>query len=448
MRPATLLRALLVLALVLMIIHARSAPSTHSGKPFAAAQLKAFSLPPIPETGKLLPLPTLPIPMTEKPPPPPTPPIPVTVPPPPTALPVRVAGKPCPTGCETHGTCNRQTGECQCLPMMGGKSCDLNLVPSCRRLWSIELPIPPCQALATELEEWKNFPASCECLAECHALNHRIVYADKCVNTTQTRLHPQGDRSAQYPWVDPHGDGRWMRQAYTPDRKAAPLSEQELTRLNLVLAEKLTAHGDETIKMGLCSGRGLHTEAMPWWPSQARSERHCHCVPGWFGAQCEHGPGSPMSPQAKRYCVKDCSGRGVCKLNFCHCVPGTWGIDCGLGEVDRSAVLVATQEHHQLLRHRPGTPSQPEGWTEAMLSAPSPLHTPKSEGALRIFVYDLPPRFNVWLTAHFRREGRWDQSYLYSLDAKIHRWLLRSPYRTLDPELADFFFMPAYLSQA
>ena len=52
----------------------------------------------------------------------------------------------------------------------------------------------------------------------------------------------------------------------------------------------------------------------------------------------------------------------------------------------------------------------------------------------------------MWLAAHFRREGRWDQSYLYSLDAKIHRWLLRSPYRTLDPNEADYFFIPAYLS--
>ena len=42
--------------------------------------------------------------------------------------------------------------------------------------------------------------------------------------------------------------------------------------------------------------------------------------------------------------------------------------------------------------------------------------------------------------------GRWDQSYLYSLDAKLHRWLLHSPYRTLDPAEADYFFIPAYLS--
>lgn len=74
---------------------------------------------------------------------------------------------------------------------------------------------------------------------------------------------------------------------------------------------------------------------------------------------------------------------------------------------------------------------------------PRPIGPPP---ALRIYVYDLPPRFNIWLASHFREPGRWDQSYLYSADLKMHRWLLRSPHRTLDPEEADFFFIPAYLS--
>ena len=83
-----------------------------------------------------------------------------------------------------------------------------------------------------------------------------------------------------------------------------------------------------------------------------------------------------------------------------------------------------------------------------MLSAPRPQLPPLPAAApqLRIYIYDLPPQFNSWLAAHFRRPGRWDQSYLYSLDAKLHRWLLRSPYRTLDPAQADYFLVPAYPS--
>ena len=63
---------------------------------------------------------------------------------------------------------------------------------------------------------------------------------------------------------------------------------------------------------------------------------------------------------------------------------------------------------------------------------------------VRIYVYDLPPRFNIHLAAHFKfsSSGRWDDSWLYGLDILIHRWLLHSPYRTLDPTEADFFFVP------
>ena len=129
----------------------------------------------------------------------------------------------------------------------------------------------------------------------------------------------------------------------------------------------------------------------------------------------------------------------MCKLNYCHCVPGTWGVDCGLGEPNANLAHAAEEDQKRLQL------SAPHGWTPAMLSRPKPTLPPAARG-LRIYVYDLPPRFHVWLAAHFRRFGRWDQSYLYSLDAKLHRWLLHSPYRTLDPADADYFFIPAYLS--
>ena len=129
----------------------------------------------------------------------------------------------------------------------------------------------------------------------------------------------------------------------------------------------------------------------------------------------------------------------MCKLNFCHCVPGTWGVDCGFGTADTALAAVTTNAQRTL------NLSLPHGWTSQMLSTPTPT-LPEGKPGLRIYVYDLPPRNTVWFAAHFRRTGRWDQSYLYSLDAKLHRWLLRSPYRTLDPATADYFFVPMYIS--
>ena len=42
--------------------------------------------------------------------------------------------------------------------------------------------------------------------------------------------------------------------------------------------------------------------------------------------------------------------------------------------------------------------------------------------------------------AAFRR-GDWTRDHWYGVDVILHTQLLRSPYRTLDPEDADFFYI-------
>ena len=358
-----------------------------------------------------------------------------------------LSGKACPPGCEAHGTCNRELGVCDCIAYMGGPACDVSLVPGCRKLWGLELPIPPCQALEMDLPENFGFPPSCECLAECHALNARLAYVDHCVNASgkyytagSEGWPPKPGPPAPYPWKDPWGDGRWMRQAYFQGKRGVGESESSLLARNLALASKLTTDSEASVRGKLCSGRGLYTEVMPWANPGRYTAKYCHCFPGWYGEQCQLGPGDAAAPAVKQVCVHACSGRGICKLNMCHCVPGTWGIDCGMGTPDAAAANLA-----ELEQRRRGL-GAPYGWPSTMLATPAPTLPSPASKQLKIFVYHLPPRFNVWLAAHFRRTGRWDQSYLYSLDAKLHRWLLRSPYRTLDPAEADYFFVPAYPS--
>ncbi|KAL3917922.1 MAG: hypothetical protein SGPRY_006210, partial [Prymnesium sp.] len=341
--------------------------------------------------------------------------------------------------------------------------------------WGLSLPAAPCQAWQNLKDEWREFPPSCECLAECQAMNQRVAYVDRCVNASQLALRPKGAQQ-RYPFVDPFSNGAWMQQAYAPHPKRGPFrSEEELSRLNIELARRLHADALRSHTLGNCSGRGIFTLVMPWKLAPAgrrrsvreggvcRREREscernphgveaCHCFPGWFGEQCEHGPGSPRMPEPKHFCVKGCSARGVCKLNWCHCVPGTWGIDCSLGTPDRELVRQLSTSSPQPHSSAPLASAGGEGsfgaarWSEHMMEV-ARVELPPQQPSLRIYVYDLPPQYNIWLAAHFREPGRWDQSYLYSLDAKIHRWLLRSPYRTLDPESADYFFIPTYLSQ-
>ena len=54
------------------------------------------------------------------------------------------------------------------------------------------------------------------------------------------------------------------------------------------------------------------------------------------------------------------------------------------------------------------------------------------------------PRFTSWLAAY--RKGDWTRDHWYGVDVILHQTLLRSKHRTLDPDAADFFFIPLHLS--
>ncbi|KAG6557352.1 hypothetical protein Mapa_001282 [Marchantia paleacea] len=60
---------------------------------------------------------------------------------------------------------------------------------------------------------------------------------------------------------------------------------------------------------------------------------------------------------------------------------------------------------------------------------------------IKIFVYELPPEFNTdWLS-----DARCS-NHLFAAEVAIHQVLLKSPLRTLNPEKADLYFVPVYVS--
>lgn len=60
---------------------------------------------------------------------------------------------------------------------------------------------------------------------------------------------------------------------------------------------------------------------------------------------------------------------------------------------------------------------------------------------LKVFIYDLPSKYNTdWLANERCR------THLFASEVAIHRALLTSNVRTLDPHEADFFFVPVYVS--
>lgn len=82
--------------------------------------------------------------------------------------------------------------------------------------------------------------------------------------------------------------------------------------------------------------------------------------------------------------------------------------------------------------HHPTPPSNP---SRALIEDDSPP-------SMKIYVYDLPSRFNLdWLS-----NGRCE-SHLFASEVAIHRALMESQaFRTLDPWQADFFFVPVYVA--
>ncbi|CAM8916617.1 unnamed protein product [Rhodiola kirilowii] len=66
---------------------------------------------------------------------------------------------------------------------------------------------------------------------------------------------------------------------------------------------------------------------------------------------------------------------------------------------------------------------------------------PRKVNDLKIYVYDLPPRYNLNWLANQRCS-----SHLFAAEVAIHKAILNSETRTFDPWGADFFFVPVYVS--
>lgn len=196
------------------------------------------------------------------------------------------------------------------------------------------------------------------------------------------------------------------------------------TVANQTWLERTITDAKASLADGRCSGNGIFSVQLPyefypkasdcvptdrrWNLDECVNQRtpKCRCFPGFAGARCELK--MDLQPNLHK-CLNDCSGRGRCVSNWCKCDTGSWGADCSLGAAAAARPKVAD----------PGL--RP-----------------------RIYVYDVPPRFTSWLGA-FRR-GDWTRDHWYGVDVMLHQQLLRSRYRTYDPEQADYFFIPLHLS--
>ena len=301
---------------------------------------------------------------------------------PPPAAAAAVARKPCAPGCERHGVCNAELGRCDCAPFMGGADCSRPLFPACAASLGLR-EVAPAPCVIDTLSQ-PNAPVSCDCLRECELIGAMGVR--ECYVTD-----PRNETMVK--WVNSQRNLRGL----------APNDEYWEASLR----------GAEAASVRECGGRGVYAPRMPERGAGKGAPR-CMCYPGWSGRRCE----ASTAQRPLRMCLNGCSKRGKCVRNWCHCDAGYYGVDCSLGAPADGGAAVPL---------------------------PPPIGA-QGAGAPRIYVYELPPRFNSWLHAG---EGGWWQDFdLWGEDVIIHRRALRSAYRVTDASQADFFLVPVWVSSA
>ncbi|KAG0629868.1 hypothetical protein M758_1G135500 [Ceratodon purpureus] len=113
----------------------------------------------------------------------------------------------------------------------------------------------------------------------------------------------------------------------------------------------------------------------------------------------------------------------------------------GLPLQQASNALRAEKEEVHLERKSTEWHPKPDHFTLFNLSSATPSNPLNLTNGIRIYVYDLPTKFNDdWLV------DERCSNQLFASEVAIHKILMNSPIRTFNPYDADFFFMPVYVS--
>jgi hypothetical protein len=234
-----------------------------------------------------------------------------------------------------------------------------------------------------------------------------------------------------------------------------------------------------------------------WCQADTNPRILCECfLDGLLGDLCE----IPV----EHFCANQCSGHGECYLGWCQCHKGYYGHDCAYriagvewdnGLVDGLVSFELAVLPRYWLADVAKTPAardvvkgdgasggsltdlfakkffgnndeDSEEKEKQEIATPPPLlpnytkkePTPPIHRPL-IYIYELPTKFNQLLLQYrFQRHSCTHRlfeennvtgfldSWHYQAETAIHEMLLQSPHRTLDPEKADFFYMPVYLA--
>ncbi|XP_074279187.1 uncharacterized protein LOC141604650 [Silene latifolia] len=302
-----------------------------------------------------------------------------------------ISGKACKNECSGQGVCNHQLGQCRCFHGYTGEHCFDREHLAC------------------------NFPSSPDrpygrwvvsiCPADCDTTRAMCF----CGEDTKYPYRPVAEAC-----------GFTINVSSTP-----PMTDWGKPDLGVFTT-------NSSVK-GWCN-----VDPQQAYDGQVKFKEECHCkYDGHIGQFCE----IPVIST----CINQCSGHGFCRGGFCQCNGGWYGTDCSI-----PSLFSPIREWPQWLR--PAHIDMP-GYAHAAESIDT-LNAAVAKKRPLIYVYDLPPQFNSLLLEgrHFKFEcvnrlyddrnaTVWTEQ-LYGAQMALYESILASPYRTLNGDEADFFYVP------
>ncbi|KAL5744045.1 hypothetical protein ACOSQ2_027161 [Xanthoceras sorbifolium] len=306
-----------------------------------------------------------------------------------------IGGNSCKKDCSGQGVCNNELGQCRCFHGYTGEGCSERLLLECNHPKTPELPYG----------RWV--------VSICSAY---------CDTTRAMCFCGEGTKYPNRPVAEACGF-----QVKLPSEPGAPkLTDWAKNDLDNIF----TTNGS---KPGWCN-----VDPNEAYAGTVQFKEECDCkYDCLWGRFCE----VPVLCT----CVNQCSGHGHCRGGFCQCDNGWYGTDCSIPSVTSSV-----REWPQWLR-----PAQLDIPSNANLTGNVVnLNAVVKKRRPLIYVYDLPAEFNSLLLEgrHFKFECMnriYDErnatlwtDQLYGSQIAFYESILASPYRTLNGEEADFFFVP------
>ncbi|XP_043711978.1 uncharacterized protein LOC122660809 [Telopea speciosissima] len=305
----------------------------------------------------------------------------------------KIGGNGCKNDCSGQGVCNRELGQCRCFHGFSGEGCSERLQLECNHQGTPEQPYG----------QWVV-----------------SICAAYCDTTRAMCFCGQGTKYPNRPVAEACGF-----ELSLPSEPGAPkLANWSQPDLDIFTTNSSIA--------GWCNVNPVEAYA-----SKVEFKEECDCkYDGLWGRFCE------IPVQCT--CLNQCSGHGHCRGGYCQCNSGWYGTDCSI-----PSVLSSVQEWPRWLR--PATVDVPDAQVS---SSPVNVNAVVKKKRPLIYVYDLPPEFNNLLLEgrHFKLEcvnriydGQnatlWTDQ-LYGAQIALYESILASPYRTLNGEEADYFFVP------